>query len=249
MFKPIIFLVTVGCLFAAAAATSSIGFVRSAGDFRVDGSVVRGNSTVFDGNVIETSAARSVVQLDGSQLTLAPDSRAKVYRDRTILEKGTGTLREANQHFFQADTLQISPGAKDSVVQVDVVSASRISVFAVSGSAQVRNSTGILVASIRPGMALAFDAAPPQSGGSTAVKMTGTVNVIDGKYFITDATANVTAELRGSDLAKLAGKTVEITGSIIPNATATAPAKTQIKIWMATRQGATVRSGNNICGQ
>jgi hypothetical protein len=218
MSKPILSLIAAGSFFLVTAATTSIGFVRSAGDFRVDGSVVRGNSTVFDGNVIETEAARSVIQLNGVQLTLAPESRAKIYHDRAVLEKGTGTLRDDDRQVFEAASLRISPSAKDSVVQVDLLSANRISVMALSGGAQVRNSSGLLVASVRPGMALAFDV-PPQAGGSSAVKLTGMVSVKDGKYYITDGTSNVTAELRGNDLAKFVGKTVEISGSIIPNAT------------------------------
>lgn len=218
MSKTVLSLIAAGCLFLMSAAPSSIGFVRSVGDFRVDGSIVRGNSTIFDGDVIETATARSVVQINDVQLTLAPDSRAKVYRDRTVLEKGTGMLRDAENHVFQATSLQIAPTAKDSVVQVDVKDSSHVSVFAFSGSAQVRNSSGLLIASLRPGMALAFDV-PPQAGGTTAVSLTGTVTERNGKFFLTDPTTNVTAEIQGTDLTKYVGKKVQITGAVIPGAT------------------------------
>ena len=98
---------------------------------------MRGNSTIFDGDVIETAVSRSVVQLNNVQLTLAPESRAKIYSGRTVLEKGTGMLRDSAGHVFEADTLRIAPAAKDSVVQVDVKSASHISVYAFAGSSQV----------------------------------------------------------------------------------------------------------------
>jgi hypothetical protein len=246
MSKPILSLLSAGCFFVVAAAPSSIGFVRSAGDFRVDGSVVRGNSTVFDGNVIETAAARSVIQLNGIQLTLAPESRAKIYHDRTVLEKGTGTLRDDDRQIFEAASLRISPTAKDSVVQVDLLAANRISVLALSGGAQVRNSAGLLVASVRPGMALAFDV-PPQAGGSTAVTMTGMVTVKDNKYFITDSTTNVTAELRGGDIAKYSGKTAQISGSIIPNATP-APGASEVVQVSSSKKAAVIAGAAGAAG-
>jgi len=242
MSKTILSLITVSGLFLLSAATSSIGFVRSAGDFRVDGSVVHGNTTVFDGDVIETAAARSVVQLNGVQLTLAPESRAKVYSDRTVLEKGIGMLRDADKHVFQAASLQIAPTAKDSVVQVDMLGASRVSVFAFSGTAQVRNTSGLLIASLNPGMALDFDT-PPQAGGNTAVKMTGTVTEKDGKFFITDTTTNVTAEIRGTDLSKSVGKKVEINGSIIPGATPAPGASEVVQVTHSHILGAAAAGG------
>ena len=158
-------------------------------------------------------------------LTLAPESRAKIFSDRTVLEKGTGMLRESAGHVFEADSLRISPAAKDAVVQVDVKSTSRISVYAFAGSAQVRNSSGLLIANLNPGMALEFDT-PGQSGGSTAVTITGMVTTKDGIFFMKDDTTNVIAQIKGENkiLAKLVGKRTEVTGSIIPNATPVVPA-------------------------
>ena len=198
------------------AATGSIGVIRSSGDFRVDGSMVRGNGTVFDGNTIETTTSRSVVQLDAAQITLGPDSRAKVYRDRTILEKGAGLLRDAGTHVFEAASLRIAPAAGDAVIQVDVEGPSRISVSARSGGVLVRNSGGDLVASLRAGSELEFDT---QAGASTAVKIRGVVELRNGNYFVTEATTHVTFQLQGPDLAKYVGKLVTITGSAIPGAT------------------------------
>src|ERR1051325_5711402 len=141
MQRSIFSLIASGCLLVAGAVPNSIGFVRSTGDFRVDGSTVRGNSTLFDGSVIETVTARSVVQLDIGQLTLAPASRARIFHDRAILEKGAALLRDTDKLVFEANTLQVAPSAKDSVLQVDVQSPSRIAVSARSGSAQVRNAS------------------------------------------------------------------------------------------------------------
>ncbi|MGA2038129.1 MAG: hypothetical protein ABSH42_02535 [Bryobacteraceae bacterium] len=228
MSKLAIFLTVVACLlFAAMAAPLSIGFIRSNGEFRVDGSTIRQNGTLFDGNLIETTAARSVIELASVEITLSPDSRAKVYRDHTILEKGTGVVKDAGTHVIEADTLRISPSAKDSVVQVEVMSPSSITVAARSGSADVRSAAGVLVASVRPGLALAFGA---QAGAATAFDMTGVEEFKDGKYFLTDDTTHVTVQLEGPDLAKFVGKCVEVTGSIIPGATPPSPASQLIQV-------------------
>jgi|SRR5208283_2699838 len=228
MSKFVIFPVAVVCLlFVAMAAPLSIGFIKSTGDFRVDGSTIRQNGTVFDGNLIETTSARSVIELASVEITLAPDSRAKVFRDHTVLEKGTGVVKEAGNHVIEADTLRISPSEKDSVVQVDIMSPSSITVAARSGAVDVRSPSGVLVANVRPGLALAFGS---QAGAATAFDATGVEEFREGKYFLTDDTTHVTVELEGPDLAKFVGKCVEVTGSIIPGATPPAPASQLIQV-------------------
>jgi hypothetical protein len=216
-----------GILFVAVGAPLSIGFIKSTGDFRIDGSTIRQNGTVFDGNLVETTAARSVIELAGIEITLCPDSRAKVFRDRTVLEKGTGVVKEAGNHVIEADTLRILPSAKDSVVQVDIVSPSSVTVAARSGAAEVRSASGVLVASVRPGLALAFDS---QAGAATAFDATGVEEFKDGKYFLTDDTTHVTVQLEGPDLANYVGKCVEVTGSMIPGATVASPASQLIQV-------------------
>jgi hypothetical protein len=206
--KTITCLFLTGCLLMLMGAAPSTGGVNSPGDFRV----------------IEATSTRSVVQLGDAQLTLLPGSRAKVYSDHTILEKGASVVR--NQHMIEAATLQISP-AKDAVVQVEMTGPSTVSVFARGGATQVRNSSGVLVASLRTGMAVAFT---PQAGAATAVKMTGPVTTQDGKYYLVDNTTRVKIELRGENLKQHVGKTVTVTGSSIPGAAATAGATRVVQV-------------------
>jgi hypothetical protein len=227
MFKVMLSLIVGASLLVLEAAPASIGTVKSAGEFRVDGSAIRGNSTVFDGSLIETAAARTVVQISGAEVTLLPDSRVKMYRDRTELEKGSTLLRGPANHVVEAATLRIATASKDSVVQVELASPESVSVAARSGAAEVRNSSGVLVASLRTGMALAFDL---QGGAATQVKMSGTLVSQDGKFLLTDATTNVKVELRGADLAKYAGKCVEIAGSSMPGAQAAAGASQVVTV-------------------
>jgi hypothetical protein len=231
MLRALISLLAGSCLFAVAAPTSSIGVIRSSGVFCLDGSNVRNNSTLFDGALVETTAARSVLQLDAGEVTLAPDSRAKVYRDHTVLEKGAALLRDADKHEFQAASLQIVPATRDSVVQVDVEGPGRIAVAARNGSAFVRNSSGVLIASLQPGMELAFNAAQQ---GTTAVDITGVLQVRNGNYYITDPNTHVTIQVQGTDLAQYVGKKVEITGSQVPGATPAAGATEVVQVTSIT---------------
>src|ERR1035441_620011 len=211
-------LILVGCVLILTASAPSVGIVKSTGDFRVDGSIIRGNGTVFDGNLIETTAARSTVQLGAAQITLLPNSSAKVYRDRTVLESGSELMRNGEKRTIEAATLQIASASKDGVVLVAMGGPNNVKVFATSGAAEVRTAAGLLVASLSPGMGLAFT---PQAGAATSMQMKGVVESTNNKFYLTDATSKTKAELRGTDLAKFAGKAVQVTGSVIPGAAAT----------------------------
>jgi hypothetical protein len=206
-----------GCLAAATAASPSIGIVKSTGSFRVDGAAIRGNGTVFEGNVIETGAARSTVQIGAAQLTLLPHSRARIWRERVALEKGSGLLARPDGRFValvESANLSIEP-AKDSVTHIAVAGPGRVAVASRDGGVAVRNSGGMLLASLRSGMGVAF---APDGSASTAVKVAGVLRSLNGKYLLTDQTTNVTFELTGSGLASYVGKYVEVEGSVIPGA-------------------------------
>ena len=210
-------LILVGCVLILTASAPSVGIVKSTGDFRVDGSIIRGNGTVFDGNLIETTAARSTVQLGAAQITLLPNSSAKVYRDRTVLESGSELMRNGEKRTIEAATLQIASASKDGVVLVAMGGPNNVKVFATSGAAEVRTAAGLLVASLSPGMGLAFT---PQAGAATSMQMKGVVESTDNKFFLTDVTSKTRVELRGRDLAKFKGKSVQVTGSVILGAAA-----------------------------
>ncbi len=228
MLKVLTSLFAAGSLIFVSAASPSIGFVKSTGAFRVDGSAVRGNGTVFEGNLIETSTARSVIQLANTQMTLAPESSARVYRDRIVLEKGSGSVKDAAHQVVEADTLRIVPSTQDSIVQIDVNGPSSVTVSALGGATEVRNSSGILTASLRSGMTLAFN---PQAAANTAVKMTGVIESRGGAFYLTDETTKVTVQLQESaEVSKNAGKKVTVTGSSIPGAILTAGASQLVRV-------------------
>jgi hypothetical protein len=112
-----------------------------------------------------------------------------------------------------------------------------VDVFASSGGAQVRTATGFLVASLNPGTRLAFT---PQTGAATSMQLTGVVEFADGKYFLTDTTTNTRVELRGPDVAKFKGKTVQVTGSVILGAAAAGGASEVVQVNKIEQKGKAV---------
>jgi hypothetical protein len=201
---------------ASTSPANSIGLVKSTGDFRVDGSAVHGNGNIFEGNLLETGNARSIVQLADAQITLAPDSRARIFHDHTVLEKGSGSIKAASRHTIDAESLRIVPGAAASLVQVDIAGPSRVIVASRGGAADVRNATGVLTAHLLPGMSLSFN---PQSGADAAVTVTGVLKLKDGSFFVTDETTKVTVQVESQDAAQYVGKRVQVVGSAVAGVT------------------------------
>lgn len=80
-------------LTAAAIAAPAIGIVTASGHFSVEGSQVWGNATLFDGATVETGSASSNLALqNGVKLQLGAESRARVWKNRMVLEKGVAQL-------------------------------------------------------------------------------------------------------------------------------------------------------------
>jgi hypothetical protein len=76
-----------------ALAAPAIGIVTASGHFNVEGSQVWGNATLFDGATIETTAASSELALrNGVKVQLAAGSRARIWQNRLVLEKGIAQL-------------------------------------------------------------------------------------------------------------------------------------------------------------
>ena len=197
---------------AVLATAASVGIVSSTGDFRVDGSSIRGNSTVFEGSIIETASARSNVQLGNVQITLLPDSRLKAYKDYAVLEKGWGIVRQGT---VEAASFRIAP-AKGSSAIVQMTAPKNVNVVA-QGDAQVQTAQGVLVASLRSGMGMAFSAQAP-GGAPAAQQMTlaGKVDFANGKCMLSQASEPPTSyELVGwADCSTVAGKYVTVQGTL-----------------------------------
>src|SRR5271168_4607078 len=87
-------LLTCGCLVSVAASPSSIGFVVTSGQAQIDGAVVHGNSTLFQGNLVKTGSATSdLIFPGGSNLLLQPESTVQVFRESDVLAHGAAIQR------------------------------------------------------------------------------------------------------------------------------------------------------------
>jgi len=203
----LILVCTATCLMAS---TAAIGFAVSAGSFQVNAHAAQGTATLFEGSVIETGKTPSQIRLeDGTQLRLASDSRAQVYRSRVVLEKGSGQLESSSSYPIESRSLRVFSTAPDTIARVRVGDQGKVLVATVRGSVRVANSTGLAVANLTTGLSMAFD---PAVGTSAAAKLAGCLYEREGSDFIFDAATKTAHGLKGADLARETGKNVQITG-------------------------------------
>jgi hypothetical protein len=247
--KSAISLFTCGCLVSAAASPSSIGFVVTSGQVQVDGAVVHGNSTLFQGNFVQAGNATSDLMFPGgSNLLLQPGSAVKVFREYGLLERGAAMLR--GSHILVADGLKVSSLSPHGAIFIDVQDRSHLKVAAQGAPAEVRNPAGGLVARLEPGKALSFviQAAPQNSNAPSSQQNpvpTASAQVTPpagvqltlhgilrkdhpgryGHYLLTDLATNITYELQGPGLDDLVGASVEVTGSTFDTTAAVGASK------------------------
>lgn len=216
------------------AATPVIGVAISNGSVTVDNSVVPGNATLFDGNTVETGAASSRLQMkDGKIARLNADSTAKVYSDHIVLQKGLGETFghmnvDANSLRIAGDSARVSIHGKT------------VEVAALGAPVTVSTSTGVQVANLMPGRALAFT--PQDSGAMAPATMTGVVRKMGDVYMLTDTTSNVTVQLTGGGIEKYVKHTVSVTGTPASGGTPPAGASQVITVTNVTDQGPAKRT-------
>ena len=243
-------LFTSSCLVSVAASPSSVGFVVTNGQAQVDGVPVQGNSTLFQGSVVQAGSVTSDLMFPGgSNLLLQPDSAVQVYREYAVLQRGGATQRGA--HTLVADGLRVSSLSPQGAVFVGLQDKYHLKVAAQGGSAEVRNPAGELVARLEPGKALSFVVqAPPQNTNPTPAQQNSTPATVGqaappssgvqltlhgvlrkdhpgryGHFLLTDVATNTTYELQGTNLDDLVGASVEVTGSTFDTAAAAGASK------------------------
>lgn len=217
----------------AFAATPTIGTVAAKGSFRVDDAAVAGNATLFEGTTVETHTAGSTLDLlSGARLSLASESKGRIFSDRLILEKGSGQIEKGVALGVEARGLMVRTETADGSARV-VLAGARVQVAAMSGSVRVLNSQGSLVAAIRPGNALEFAF---QASGEPW-KLTGCLRAVPGHYLVTDEVTNVTVEVSGSGLDREAGNRVEVTGANDATATPVSGVTQYIRVSGVKRLG------------
>lgn len=218
--------------YPAMAAAPSIGIASARGSIRVDGTLVRGNATLFEGSVIETARATTALRLNqGVVVKLAVDSRGQLFRDRLVLEKGASELTGAYR--LEAATLRIDPDGPDARGVVAVTGDRKIEVTALAGAFRVKNGDGMLLANVHPGAALAFHA--QVSGATAPTTITGKLTKEGGNYFVTVASTGVKYQVTGAGITdSKVGKTVTVTGTPDPNGNPAGKAAGVIAVSSAT---------------
>jgi len=190
-----------------------IGIAIANGAFRVDNAPVAGNTTLFDGSKVETTAASSRLRLhDGTRVELAAESRAVVFQNRALLEKGFGEFQAPSGYEIEARGLRIS-SARGATTRIRLDGDKMVLVAALGGPARVFKASGPLIANVTAGATLRFD---PQAQPESAARMSGCLLRKAGRFILVDQTANVVVELKGDEaqLTAQLGNRVEIQGTV-----------------------------------
>jgi hypothetical protein len=199
------------------AASPVIGVAIAQGSLRVDDSRVIGNGTLFEGTTVETGDTSSQLRLnDGVEMRLASGSRGRIYRDRMILDRGAGQVENAGRFTIEAKGLHILVEGPNAAGRVAVKDDHLVQVAALRGHFRVLTADGVTLAALPAGKALEFEA--QQAGASAPWSMSGCVLNEGGRFLLRDQTTGVTVELRGAGLASSAGRTVAVTGVVVPSA-------------------------------
>jgi hypothetical protein len=174
-------LLTCGCMVGYAAVPVSIGILVTDTPALVDGIPIRGNSTLFSGNVVKAASAASSLRFaDGSSLVLQPGAQVRVFRDYSVLEHGDATQTGSDRRELIVDGLTVASLSGQGAVAAGWRDNSHFEAVAENGPAEVRTPVGQLVARLNPGERLSFttsvaspaqqEAPPPPAGPPITVR-------------------------------------------------------------------------------
>ncbi len=241
-------IVAVGCMWAGlwgyviepgpAWGAAAIGTAATQGSFRVDGSTVSGNATLFEGTTIETHLSSSSLNLaSGPRLILGADSRGRIFGDRLELERGAGEMHGAAGFRVEARGLTVRSETGRGAARIRLTGATRVQVAAIEGGLRVLNPRGVLVAELDAGSALEFEPQLPGGPAGEQEKLTGCLRSSSGHYLLTDEVTNVTVEVAGSGLDKEHGNRVQVTGLMDPAGTPVSGATQYVRVSSIKRIG------------
>jgi hypothetical protein len=215
----------------ASAATPAIGVALSQGIIVVNDAQTPGNATVFNGTTLQTQGTSSQVRLkDGAQVRFDLDSRGTLFSDHVDLQKGSARITD-----YSANANGLSVRASGDSSAYVTMKGKVVEVAALTGSVQVFNAAGMNVANLLPGRAL--DLRPQDAGARAPSSLTGCPVKSGNNTLLTDETSNVTAQLRGGSVKT--GTRVQVTGTLVPNATAASPATQVIAVTSVKEVGGT----------
>jgi hypothetical protein len=161
-------LLTCGCMVGYAAIPVSIGILVTDTPALVDGIPIRGNSTLFSGNVVKAASAVSSLRFaDGSSLVLQPGAQVRVFRGYSVLEQGVATQTGSDRRELIVNGLIVASLSEQGAIAAAWSNNSHFEAAAENGPAEVRTPVGQLVARLNPGERLTFTtsvASPAQQG-------------------------------------------------------------------------------------
>jgi len=213
----------------------------SEGNILINSSSAAGNATIFDGSTLETQSASSQVRLnDGARLRLASDSRGTVFSDHVDLQKGSASI---TGYSANANGLNVRADGKASAT-VSMRDQGVVEIAALTGDVHVFNAAGLNVANLVPGRAL--DLKPQDAGANAPSSLTGCAVKAGGNTLLTDETSNVTVQLKGGNVKT--GQRVQITGSMVPNATPPSGATQVVNVTDVKQVGGPCKGAGSAAG-
>jgi hypothetical protein len=197
------------------AGPSDFGTIAAEGEFRLNNSTIRGNATLINtsaGAVVEALEVPSRLHLNGGgRIQLAPGSRALVWPDRLVIEKGGADFTVPRRFSVEARSLRISPEASSAKASVALRSERTVQLAALDGRLRVHTAAGILVSNVAAGTALALT--PQIAGQAAPSSLAGCVLKKDDKWILYDTVARIVVELRGTGFEKEWGNRVQANGT------------------------------------
>ena len=146
-----------------AAAPSAVGLAMAKSSIRIDTSTVAGNATLLSGSVVESVGGTSELRLRNGSVVMDTNARVKVFENRAELESGKIQIQGSQ---LEAGSGQIRVMADPGAEAILERRNSSVVVGSLRGAVRVVNRDGVLLASLNPGNALAFDT-EEQGGAGT----------------------------------------------------------------------------------
>jgi hypothetical protein len=229
MFKHLqVLLALFAMLSNAAAGSVSIGTASARGNLRVDSYQVENNATLFNGSVVESGQASVDLRLGkGTEITMSKDTSGTVYSDHLVLQHGQGELAATGAFHLDANGLHVTPLSSGSRGLISVPDGNTVEVAALTGSFGIVDADGKMLGNVIPGKALHFALQAASTGtaspATTGTIFTGTGPIAEdaqGNFYLYDTTdGSKFYQITCGDPAKLVGKHVTLTGTVVTGAT------------------------------
>jgi hypothetical protein len=208
-------LLATGALALFGAGGPVIGLAVSQGTIEVDRAAVQGNGNLTEGSWVATSQAPARLRIGDSRVTLGTSTKAQVFHDRVVIERGSALLGQGASYRLEAGGLTVRPKDAGAQAIVDRTSPAAVQIAALNGTVHVYGRDGVALADVAAGSARSFE---PGAAGSAASEMRGVLRKEKDKYWLKDSITNLQVEVRGAGLEKYVNECVLVQGPSQPSA-------------------------------